>query len=349
MKRRSVVLFAASAMPVLALGQRTAVPVPSYHAADFVQGAYRDWFAPRARDFAAQAEALHSQMAATCAAPPAGPGAPAGLRNQWTRTTLAWDRLAGVAVGPLLARRSQRQIDFSPIRPDSIERGIQAAPADLRALERIGTPAKGLGALEWLLWTRWAPLSGGACEYAALLAAEVLAEARALAAAMEALAARNWREDPAAAEAAMAEIVNQWVGGIESLRWQRIERPLRSAGQRRPPYPRMASGNAQTSWSARWEAVAALGRPGRGATAAAPGAGLVPLAAYLRGRGLHPLADRVGNSLDQVGRALGQAHPGKPDSVETLAAALAGSRRLAEGEVAPALEVQIGFSDSDGD
>ena len=84
------------------------------------------------------------------ATPPAGQ-AQSAAHLQWQATTHAWERLSSVAVGPLITRRSQRQIDFSPTRPSLIERAIQSGPAGQQAMERIGTPAKGLPALEWLL------------------------------------------------------------------------------------------------------------------------------------------------------------------------------------------------------
>jgi hypothetical protein len=40
----------------------------------------------------------------------------------------------------------------------------------------------------------------------------------------------------------MSEFVNQWVGGMERLRWAHMEKPLRAAqGSKAPEYPRNAS------------------------------------------------------------------------------------------------------------
>ena len=82
-----------------------------------------------------------------------------------------------MAVGPLLTRRSQRQIDFSPTRPALTERAIESEPAGLQAMERIGTPAKGLPALEWLLWTQPVAPGSAACRYAAEVALDIEREA----------------------------------------------------------------------------------------------------------------------------------------------------------------------------
>lgn len=350
MKRRALLALAAFA-PALAAAQAGArVAVPYYRAADFVAGAHRTWYTQRARDFADEAGQLQSALQAACTGDAPQQRALAEIRRRWHRTALAWDRLSGVAVGPLLSRRSGRQIDFWPVRPASIERAIEAAPADLAALERIGTPAKGLGGLEWMLWSRRARLGQGGCAYAALVAAELLQEAQALAAAFDALAARDWRDAPQDAEAAMNEMVNQWVGGLESLRWQRMERPRRAAREEGgAAYPRQAGGAARASWAARWEALAALGLTDRARPVPAPGEGLVALELYLRGRGLNPLADRLRERMRDAAAALRRADPDAPTRVAQAARAVGRARQLAEAEVAPALDVQIGFSDSDGD
>ncbi|AEG93527.1 imelysin family protein [Ramlibacter tataouinensis] len=344
--RRAAVALLAAGGAALAQQVPGNVAVPFYTPADFLRGMHRFWFAPRAQAFAAEALALRAALAPSCATP-------AQARERWKAAALAWERLSGVAVGPLLQRRSQRQIDFAPVRPELIARAIRGEPADLRALERVGTPAKGLGTLEWLLWTRPAAPGSAECRYAQLLAQEVEAEALALREAFDALAARDWGAEPEAAGAAMAEAVNQWVGAQERLRWAQMERPLRSARDgsapgRPPAWPRAASGSSAASWSARWEAIAALAAlPGRAAPQ--PGAGLVPLETYLRGRGLNPLADRLARTAAQAGRGMAAARPGATGSVQTAARAVGELKRLAEAEIAPALEVQIGFSDADGD
>lgn len=349
MNRRSLLaLFAA--LPALASAARgpADVAVPFYRADDFVAGAHKGWFAPRAREFEAEAAQLREQLRSACEAPPQPDSALSEIRNRWQRTALAFDRLAGVSVGPLLTRRSGRQIDFWPIRPEAVTRAIQSAPADLRALERVGTPAKGLSALEWILWSRPGALAQDACAYAALLADEVHQEARALSQAFGELAQRDWEAQPEQAETAMAEMINQWVGGLETLRWQRMDKPRRSGGGK-PGYPRQAGGIAAGSWSARWEALAALGVLQADRAAPAPGGGLVPLEIYLRGRGLNPLADKLDDAMQGAGRSLRAAAPSNAGRVGSAAGAIGRAKQLAESQVAPALNVQLGFSDSDGD
>ncbi|RYF37394.1 MAG: hypothetical protein EOO25_19280, partial [Comamonadaceae bacterium] len=165
------------------------IAIPFYTPNDFMAGAWRHWYAPRAADFAAQSARLAPALADYCASAPAdATAARQPARTQWQVTAQAWDRLAGVQVGAMLQRRSSRQIDFSPTRPVLIQRAIQKAPADVDALETVGTPAKGMPAIEYLLWTEPAAPGSPACRYAGVLAAEVAREGAVLAAAFADLA-----------------------------------------------------------------------------------------------------------------------------------------------------------------
>lgn len=404
-RRRLVVAgLAAVVWPALPVGaQQIAgnVALPFYQPPDVVQGAWRQWFAPRARDVVLRAEALEAALSAACAAP-GGVGAVDAARAAWAEAALAYGRLSAVSVGPLLQRRSTRQIDFAPTRPELIRRAIASAPADLQALERIGTPAKGLPALEWLLWPQ--PVEGSAglagaprtssgradaaqgdrasaspsgrhsaslseraravpgaallpgspsCRYAALLAAHLLAEARALEQAFGALAlATPAPDDEAAAQAAavaMAELVNQWIGGLERLRWPLMDKPLRSATKGRPPaYPRAASGLVQPAWATHWQGLRTLA-VAAGDAVPQPGIDLVTLETYARSRGLNALADRWVATVRKVDDAMAGARPDEAASVRAASQAVAGLKQLAEAELAPALDIRIGFSDADGD
>jgi predicted lipoprotein len=331
------------------------VAVPFYTPATFMQGVYQYGYAPKAADFARQSAALSDVITGWCDGNAASSGPQlARVRTHWQATATAWDRLAGVQMGPLVQRRSARQIDFTPTRPALIERAIQAQPTDAPAMERIGTPAKGLPALEWLLWTR--PITPGApdCRYAAQVAADIGREAQALSTAFSALAAQTSSDQEDSAGAAMAELVNQWVAGLERLRWAAMEKPTLSAasgahqGVRLAGYPRNASGNTGASWAAHWQALRTLAVATPGA-APAPGMALVSLEDYLRGRGLNPLADTLVQGVARADKALNKLTPAQRAGLSVAVRELAQLKKLAEAEVAPALEVNIGFSDADGD
>jgi len=329
------------------------VAVPYYRPADAMQGLYRSWLLPRAEAFAAASSALPAPLQTLCEAAPAqAQPALAEARAAWLGALDASERLATVPSGPLIEPRSLRQTDFTPPRPELIARAIARQPQGASEMARIGTPAKGLPALEWLLWTQpVAPRSPG-CAYAVAVAEDLAREAAALQRAVAEAAATEW--DEARGDAAFGELINQWVGAAERLRWAHIDKPRREAatrGQRQPAYPRTASAQTAASWARQWQVLRELAvyTAPAGGEAPQPGQGLVPLETYLRGRGLNALADRWVAQVGRSGAALRSLAPGDTPRVDAAVRELAALKTLAEGELAPALEVSIGFSDADGD
>lgn len=329
MQRRTLLLLAggwaafAQAQPDW---RRQAVPFVT--AEQYLEALYTRWYEPRARQFAAAASALVEAQRAHCAKA----DLPAA-RTAWLRTMTAWERLNAVAIGPLLQRRSARRIDFTPVRAAAVERAIRDGATDLAL---VGGPAKGLPALEWLLWRRPVASGSNACGYALRVAQDIAAEADALAAAFA--QPRSWDESSQAS--AFAEVVNQFVGGVEALRWGQIGKPLQEGRGR---HARSESKGTAAAWGARWDALRTL----TAWQAEAPDTP-VSLEMLLRGRGLNPLADRLRAAVESAGKAMAGAAPGKaslPRAVRELSAL----KRRMEGEVAPALDVSIGFSDADGD
>lgn len=343
-----LVLGMAGAVAAQAQSNWAQVAVPVYNPAHLVMGLHRHWTAPQSQALAAEATALTAAMVDHCAR--AGGPSPASLeaaRRQWRTTVTAWERLSAVAIGPLVERRSIRQIDFTPTRPVLIERAIKAAPQGASAMERIGTPAKGFPALEWLLWTQPAAPGTPACTYAVEVARGIDREAVALRDAFRTLADRaqdDW--DDEAAVNGMAEFVNQWVGALERLRWAQMEKPLRAGA--RQDLPRAASGTTPNSWQSHWQSVRALSQFA-GEAAPLPGQGLVPIETYLRGRGLNALADELVSTVGKADARVQAAQAASTPSVLAAARELSALKRLAEAELAPALDVRIGFSDADGD
>ncbi|MBV7543709.1 imelysin family protein [Acidovorax sp. sic0104] len=344
----------ASAASTVPAWQRNAVPF--YDTVHALQGIYGHWALPRAQDFDRNARALVPAVAALCQAPAAdGKAALESARTAWQATARAWEQLAAVSVGPVIARRSQRAIDFTPTRPALIEKAIAAQPQGAKAFERIGTPAKGLPALEWLLWTRPAQPGSPACSYAHEVAQDVARESAALTKAFTDAAATDWgaEDEQEGSTQAISEFVNQWVGGIERLRWAQMDKPLRAAqGTRTPDYPRTASGNTLAAWAATWGGLRSVTTLAASADIPAAGEALVPLEMYLRGKGLNPLADKLREATDKVDTSMAQVQKSglqNKAAVQQTARDLAALKFLAESEVAPALQVSIGFSDADGD
>ena len=311
----------------------------------FVQQLHAGWYAPRAREFATRAAHLAEATQAYCAAD----GPLAAPREAWRDGLLAWARLGSVAIGPLVERRALRRIDFGPTRPELLARAIDSHPAGEADMEQIGSAAKGLPALERLLFAVPARPGADDCRYAVELAADIAHEADAQVEAFDPANADTPDDEQAAA--AFSEMLNQWVGAVEALRDQGMLRPLhqrQTRGSATLQLARDASGASVAEREARWQTLRALVVPERGAPAAADAA-LPTLTSQLRGLGQGRMADRLGGAVRRAEVALAAAHDNAPARLQAAARRLAELKALVEAEVAPALGVHIGFSSADGD
>lgn len=270
-------------------------------------------------------------------------------RPLWVATMRAWERLAAVAVGPLLERRSARAIDFWPTRPAQIQRLLESGSITTVAqLETVGATARGLPALEWLLWKTDG--HGHAKAYASVLAQQVLAESRALQAGYQTLADTEREEDDA--WALYGEWFGQAVGGLDQLRIKKMAPDTR--GKDSAPWVRGLSGQTATAWQAQAQGLQAflVGSPAAQAAtqAATPGWPVAgSLHSLLLGRG-HlrdglALQERTAHML----RAVQAARPGNAASVRAAQAALAQVSALANGLASDVLTITMGFTDADGD
>lgn len=338
-----------AAAPVHAQEVDANMAIPFYNTAHAVQGLYGQWFSPQAKAAQASAQALSQALRAHCAAPAGSAAATLQTARQaYVQSSRQWSSLSAVALGPLVERRSARLVDFRPMRPALLKKAIQSAPADLAAMERIGAPAKGYPALENLLWTQPVEPQTPACAYATLVAEEIGAEMGILGNGFAKLAAQDWSEDGDATTEAMAEFINQWVGGLERLRWADMEKPLRSAGSKPPAWEHLASGSTLEIWRAHWQGLRTLA-VSVDRKVPQPGVDIVPIESYLRGRGLNPLADRWLKAVNEADAGMRALTEPTAKAVDAATKPLSRLKRLMEGEVAPALEVNIGFSDADGD
>lgn len=338
-----------AAAPVHAQEVDANMAIPFYNTAHAVQGLYGQWFSPQAKAAQASAQALNQALRAHCTAPAGSAAATLQTARQaYVQSSRQWSSLSAVALGPLVERRSARLVDFRPMRPALLKKAIQSAPADLAAMERIGAPAKGYPALENLLWTQPVEPQTPACAYATLVAEEIGAEMGILGNGFAKLAAQDWSEDGDATTEAMAEFINQWVGGLERLRWADMEKPLRSAGSKPPAWEHLASGSTLEIWRAHWQGLRTLA-VSVDRKVPQPGVDIVPIESYLRGRGLNPLADRWLKAVNEADAGMRALTEPTAKAVDAATKPLSRLKRLMEGEVAPALEVNIGFSDADGD
>ena len=329
--------------------------MPYYNAAQALQGVYRHRLPTLGQAFEQSAAQLVSRTDAHCQ----GQASLGELRGSWLQALVRWQTLSSPEVGPLIARRSQREIDFWPTRDRLLRQALARAPQTLADMERVGTPAKGFPAYEQLLATASSPaLAPATCRYASLVAQGIAAEARALNTELEALAQKDWSEAPADASSAFAEWINQWLGGLERLRWAHIEKPIQShrttgVPSREPvAFARLTREANLADWRAQWNSLLTMARlaPGQYATPPAPGQALIPIEALLLGKGRVALAQRWAQALDLTSADLAALTPSSSDA-ELLAVA---QRMKAvtvqyQNEVAAALDVPLGFSSADGD
>lgn len=305
-----------------------------------IQAVHMDRMAPRAVELTATSEGLAQALEAYCGKQVA-PDALEQPRQAWRNALDRWERLSAVAIGPVLEQRMQRRIDFMPTRSRMILKAIKSAPANAQDMELIGTPAKGFPALEWLLWTQPIQPATPACAYAVQVAKEIGLEARSMEQGYKQAASRTLNGE--AARTALSELVNQWVGGLERLRWTNMEMPVRVAGTAGPDavpeYARQASGATAAGWAAQWDLLRTL----------AVGQGKGSLAALLREQGQGALVDTLDQAVARADAVMAGLGATEKDRILQAAQELAALKHLAENEVAPALGVSIGFSDSDGD
>jgi uncharacterized protein len=349
-RRRLVTgLLIGTALP---LGWPTAhaqVAFPFYSGEQALQGLYGHHMPARAHAFDAAAQDLLAAARRHCQ----GPDPSGALAAAWRRALLAWAALSTPAVGPVIERRSQRLIDFLPTRTALLEKALRQAPQSLPDMARVGTPAKGFGAIDQLLR---APSSPAHCPYLVLVAEGIAQEASALRTGFDGLATRDWTEDESQARSAFGEWINQWLGGLERLRWMHIEQPIqkaRTAGDGRPPaFARQQMADNVAEWRSQWAALLAQASltPESRSQPPQPGQGLIPIEALLMGKGHIALAERWAAALAGASTAFEQL-PAEPDEATLMALSktLKGVTALYQGEVAAALDVPLGFSDADGD
>lgn len=349
-RRRALLWLSASMMmPALAAPQSprhaSTEAVPWYTSQQWIRGVDLGWQLPRGRAFEGASQDLRQALAAA----PCSAARLRDARPAWILAMTRWESLAAAEFGPVTERRSSRLIDFQPTRTRLVDQALAQPPASLEALDSTGTAGKGLPALEYLLWQRLDHL--GACAYAALLAEDLAREATALRSAMEAPVAAE-ASDEASLKTRTEEFLNQLIGGVESLRWHSMGKPLESAVKGRPPaYPRRTSAAVREAWMAQWGGLRGL-MQWRGQVAPAASdtaADGIPLSLYLRGRGQIRLADRLEEALDTTDRAMGTVRPGDAATVRTAMTALSKLRSLLETQIAEAMQVSIQFTSADGD
>jgi predicted lipoprotein len=304
----------------------------------FDGGLYRLYFQPRARQFHFAAEKLHVAVVHLCAT-----GTQESLqsaRQAWVDSMLTWESVAAIPFGPVLARHSVANIDFWPTRPPMIARATQEVPSSTTILRRTAVAARGLPALEWLLWASPdlvpAVKNPSACAYAAILAEDIEEEAKALKIAF----ASSEQAVDGKETGALSQLLNQTVGAVEALRRKRLLNPAMVGNP--TGYARSWSSNVKLAWHVSWASIQSL-------LVNHPSSEAPTFEQILRSRDADEEAIRLREAVTDASRAVSAASPQDSESVKHAASALMRVRRILEHEVAMALDIPITFTEFDGD
>jgi hypothetical protein len=335
-------------MPVPAAASAPApAPLPPLPLADpqttrFAQAMLQQRYAPAAAAFAASGLELDDAVQALCRAPAAEAlAARSRTRQAWSRFMRDWTRLSAVPLGALLNRQSETRLDFHPLRVSALDKVIAQAPSSGRwEMDRVGAQARGLSAMEHLLWTRPAAPATPACAYLVALAGDARNESDGLAREF----AEGARRPMSDAEAGLwlNEYVNQWLSGMARLRWRDLELPARSWGMAQAP--RAASQQTSEAWATRWQALREQS-VGSGARSPEPS-----LSGLLRQRQMDALADALERDVRLADQALAGATPTAP-----VARLLEAARRVdtithtISHDAGRYLQIQLEFTAEDGD
>jgi uncharacterized protein len=318
----------------------TATIGPYLSARQRVLALLQDHYIPNAQAFQTSAAALLTSLSQ--------PGARwQAHQSFWVSAMLDWERLAAVAVGPLLDRRSARTIDFWPTRPSQIQRILDAGTQNLTTveqLESIGSTARGLPAVEWLLWRR--PGNPDTQHYAKLLAQQVWNESSILLDGYNGLASAQRTEEEAAA--LYGDWYGQAVGGLDQLRIKKMVPETR--GKDSSVWVRGVSGQTAAAWQAQLQGLQAFLVGSPTSQAARPD---WPVAGSLQGLLLGKDNLQSSRELQTLTRtALHAGAKAQPGNATSLRSAIQALTQLSEylGELADSvLNISMGFTDADGD
>ena len=311
------------------------MPTPPLTSGAAAQALFAQWFVPQSAKASASATQLQALLQQYCA----GQTSLEQVRAQFTQASQDWEALSALAMGPQIERRTARMVDFQPPRPALLKSALRKAPKDLAAMETIGAPAKGFPTAEHLLWVDVTQPHTPTCHYTTLVAADVAQELQALHQANQAASQFTTLDFDST-----GEFLNQWIGGVERLRWASMEKPLRSATDDKPAQvTRAASHGTLASWQAQWKALRHL------AVGDATQPQQVSIASLVEAQGWERLANEVRQSVQAVDAAMQGITQVDLASITPATKALSQLKHLVENDVALALDVTIGFSDADGD
>lgn len=309
-----------------------------------------------------RAEALVTAMDALCATPDAG--ALTDAQTAWSDERDAWAHVLPFGFGPLPPEVNA--LDFWPVRVDSVEDAVAGAPttADAAYLGTLGVSAKGMPALEYLLWgdglgDPLVPLQDPRrCSYARVLAADIAARTDALNTA--------WTDEYADAlataghgsavydslKAGVDEVVNKSIDACLTMVKGKLDNPLGNlTGAAEDPtlMESRFSGHTRADLEANLAGVWAVYH---GADPDAPAAGISVLVQEVDAKLDERVRAQYARALEvltAVPEPLTASLVADRSAVQLARDELDTFRRMLKLDVASALGVTLALSDNDGD
>jgi predicted lipoprotein len=317
-------------------------------------------------DFEARAGVLAERNGELCAAPDETTLGVA--REAWWSARAPLKQAEVFAFGPFkeFPWRLGPTIDFWPARPATVDEILAGSePLDAEAAAALGAAARGLPAIEYLLYPPGldvlSELGPGTrrCEYLAAISADLVARAGDLRHAWdrggedylgELIDAGRGSKTFMTLEMAVGEVVNRMGYLLENMRNDKLRKPLGGSIDG-PPAPGAAESRfSQRSLEDLRDNVRGLELVYFGPHAGAPGLG-----SYLRSRGkefdpfMTARFDAAMAALDAVPEPFTAALLEDPRAVVKLIDALDELGRAIQIDILNALATNVGFNDNDGD
>ena len=287
------------------------------------------------------------------------PVAPA--RTAWRAVRADWSVTTAFAFGPVITQMQAGALDFWPVREATIEEKITAAPPTIDAtyIDGLGTSAKGLPALEYLLFVAPPAADTPRCAYAQALAADIAQRTTEIADGWttehaEALASAGHGSAVYTSEqAGLDAVVNATIENLYRIVKEKLDRPLGNLTGSAPDPTLVESrysdgpledlGHDLDGFAAIYLGadLESGGEPGLGALVAARDA-------RLDARIITQLAS-ARTALAAIPGPLAPALTGDRNAVQTARDEIDALRRLIKLDVASLLGVTLMLSDNDGD
>jgi len=271
------------------------------------------------------------------------------VREQWLKTYQSWLAASSVSVGPETLGAQLRHIYFRPARPALIEDAINTnAATDRAAADKVGAAAKGMTALEYLLYGS-VKLEEDAkrCGYARWLGVELTIVAKDINQSMHGFMNQQsellTKKDAAATGAAVNLLANLYISRATELAGKDLTKiAVNKKEAVLSPYAGKGKALFTTQWRV-WHDELVGPAPS--------------FADYLVSAGQDDFAKQlselmkktendIANLPDNFAPLAGQALPA---GVTQTITAIQQTQRLIESDIAPAIGVTISANDADGD